>query len=161
MLNGRLRRADRGLAIALHSDAVVPCAYRPFCKQWLYFDSKLNEYPARIPHLFPKGRLPNIAITVDSRGSTKEFSALIVNTLPDYECISKGQCFPLYLYESTEESGRLDLGKKDGEVTKRIPDSEHIDRGRLSLPVFRRKSWTGGVCAVVPSGRKGKWLFSE
>ncbi len=105
-----------GNAIRLRPDTAVPCAYRPFSKQWLYFDAKLNEYPARIPTLFPKGKLPNVAICVDSRGSTKEFSTLIVNTLPDYECISKGQCFPLHLYQKAEEFGRLDLGTHDGEV---------------------------------------------
>jgi phage repressor protein C with HTH and peptisase S24 domain len=105
-----------GNTITLRPDAAVPCAYRPFSNQWLYFDAKLNEYPARIPTLFPKGKLPNVAICVDSRGSTKEFSTLVVDTLPDYEYISKGQCFPLYLYEPAEGSGQLNLSKSDGEI---------------------------------------------
>jgi len=37
----------------------------------------------------------------------------MVNTLPDYEMISKGQCFPLYLYERAEDDGKL--GFDDGE----------------------------------------------
>lgn len=33
----------------------------------------------------------------------------------DLECISKGQCFPLYLYEKVEaKGGELDLANGDG-----------------------------------------------
>lgn len=57
-----------------------------------------------MPHIFPNERRQNLAICVDSRGSTKAFSALITNILPDYELISKGQCFPLHVYD--EDSPR-------------------------------------------------------
>jgi len=103
-----------GNTIEFRSDAALQSIYRPYAKQWLYYDRTLNEYPARIPSLFPQGRHPNLAISVDSRGSTKEFSTLMVDTLPDYELISKGQCFPLYLYEKVEDIGKL--GFDDGEI---------------------------------------------
>jgi len=94
--------ADKSLAIG---------CYRPYTKQWVCFDRALNEFVYKLPQLFPEGRLPNIAICVDSRGSTKDFSALIVNTLPDYECISKGQCFPLYAYTPADETEELNFGE--------------------------------------------------
>ena len=37
-------------------------------------------------------------------GSTKPFSALMVDCLPDLELISKGQCFPRYRFHQKEES---------------------------------------------------------
>ena len=43
-----------------------------------------------------------MAIQVTGTGSSKDFSCLISNTLPDLEVISKGQCFPLYHYEKNE-----------------------------------------------------------
>ena len=36
-------------------------------------------------------------------GSTKPFSALMVDAMPDLELISKGQCFPRYRFEKREE----------------------------------------------------------
>jgi predicted helicase len=45
----------------------------------------------------------NLVICVTGRGSTKDFCALMTDTLPDLEMISKGQCFPMFLFE-TEES---------------------------------------------------------
>ncbi|MDE2987419.1 MAG: hypothetical protein OXT70_05115 [Chloroflexota bacterium] len=41
---------------------------------------------------------------VSGLGSPKPFSALIVDTMPDLEFISKGQCFPRYRYSRTTAS---------------------------------------------------------
>lgn len=52
----------------------------------------------------------NRIISVNGRGSTKAFSVLITDLTPDLEMISKGQCFPLYLYEEKQtESPTGDL----------------------------------------------------
>lgn len=77
--------------------------YRPFTKQNLYFDRGLVNDVAKIPAMFPDSGVKNFVICVTGRGATKEFSALITSFIPDLEMISKGQCFPLYLYESMEE----------------------------------------------------------
>ena len=57
---------------------------------------------------------PNRAIAVTGTGSTKDFSCLIVDKLPDLEVISKGQCFPWSVYE-----------KKSGSVTPDFFDETH------------------------------------
>ena len=50
----------------------------------------------------------NRAISVPGVGSTKPFSALVVNLMPDLELISKGQCFPRYRYrQPTDAQGAL------------------------------------------------------
>ncbi|EAZ97691.1 helicase domain protein [Marinobacter sp. ELB17] len=85
------------------SDSVVCSLYRPFTKQWMYFNRNFNEMIYQMRHIFPDAEAKNLVISVTGRGSTKEFSALITDTLPDFEMISKGQCFPLYLYERDEE----------------------------------------------------------
>lgn len=114
----RALKADvaKGKAIAFKEQSVVASAYRPFAKNWLYFDRRLNEFVYQMPAIFPEGKLSNIAICVDSRGSTKDFSCIVTGTLPDYEFISKGQCFPLYLYEPANASGQLDLGNQHTEI---------------------------------------------
>ena len=51
------------------------------------------------PNLKADRSSENAVISVTGRGATKEFSALIANEIPDLEMISKGQCFPMNLYE--------------------------------------------------------------
>lgn len=82
---------------------IVSALYRPFSKLNLYYSRDLIERMLQIPKLFPTEKSSNLAICVTGRGATKEFSALIANTIPDLEMISKGQCFPLYLYEEITE----------------------------------------------------------
>ena len=58
--------------------------------------------------IFPASDSENRVICVPGIGSTKPFSALVVDTMPDLELISKGQCFPRYRYqERTDAQGEL------------------------------------------------------
>ncbi len=80
--------------------------YRPFNKQRLYFSQNYNDRLGKIPLIFPDESVENRVICVTGRGSTKEFCAFLSSVSPDYELISKGQCFPLKLYEpSTAAEG--------------------------------------------------------
>ncbi len=103
--------AERGRKYEFETDSVVPGLYRPFTKAWSYFNRRLNDMVYQMPRLFPTPRHRNLAISVTGAGSSKEFSCLIVDTLPDLEVISKGQCFPLYAYEKAEaaQSNKGDL----------------------------------------------------
>lgn len=77
---------------------LVQSVYRPYCKQWIYYNKSLNERTYQMPKIFPIAPVENLAICVTGRGSTKDFSVLMTSTLPDLEMISKSQCFPLYHY---------------------------------------------------------------
>ena len=79
---------------------IVPAVYRPFYKTWLYYDSTLNHRTGKMPRIFPDASAENRVICVTGRGATKDFCALMTDILPDLEMVSKGQCFPLYLYEA-------------------------------------------------------------
>lgn len=92
---------------AFEPEGLVPSLYRPFTKQGLYFNRRFNEMVYQIPQIFPTKDSKNLVISVTGRGATKEFSALITNVIPDLEMISKGQCFPLYLYEKTPKNASL------------------------------------------------------
>ncbi len=85
--------------------------YRPFSKQWCYFDNSIVMELYQMPKIFPNSELGNLVICATGRGSTKGFCAFVTNNLPDLEMVSKGQCFPLYLYEKTEiqQTGNADL----------------------------------------------------
>ncbi|HWH56412.1 MAG TPA: type ISP restriction/modification enzyme, partial [Terriglobales bacterium] len=77
---------------------LVSSLYRPFTKQWLYSSKTWNWSRHLMPKYFPSVGGSNKVISVTGLGSTKEFSALITDTLPDLEVVSKGQCFPEHLY---------------------------------------------------------------
>lgn len=55
-----------------------------------------------MPRIFPDAAAENRVISVTGRGATNDFCALMTDTLPDLEMVSKGQCFPLYLYDEPE-----------------------------------------------------------
>ena len=73
--------------------------YRPFVKQNCYVEYVLANSKYQMDRIFPTKDSENQAIYVPGVGSTKPFSALVTNTMPDLELVSKGQCFPRYRFE--------------------------------------------------------------
>ena len=63
---------------------------------------------------FPAVDTENRVICVPGIGSTKPFSALVADTMPDLELISKGQCFPRYRYRERAEVQRELPGIESG-----------------------------------------------
>lgn len=86
----------------------VKSMYRPFCKQWLYFDRQVVERVLQFPKIFPNPQVENLVICVSGTGVTKDFNAFIVNCLPDVQLQANGQGFPLYTYEETAAAGLFD-----------------------------------------------------
>jgi predicted helicase len=109
--------AERKRHYEFKAPNIVPSVYRPFMKAWLYFGSEMNDRPGQMPSIFPTPRHPNLVISVTGAGSSKEFSCLIVDTLPEREVISKGQCFPLYAYEKADDAKASKGGLFDEDVT--------------------------------------------
>ena len=94
----------------------VPSTYRPFCKQWLYFDRQWNERVYRIPSLFPSPEHPNRVIAVSALGSRSTFSVLMTDTVPCLhlaDASNGSQCFPRYRYVETDDGGGLFGGTGD------------------------------------------------
>jgi predicted helicase len=58
-----------------------------------------------LPKLFPASAMENIVICVPGLGSTKDYSVLISNIIPDLGFCDASQCFPLYYYEEKGYSG--------------------------------------------------------
>ncbi len=85
---------------AVFSDANIrEVVYRPFVRQYLYDDHTFSQRSARTESLFPGDAGENRAICVTGTGSTKPFSTLMVDTMPDLHFIAFGQCFPRYRYQ--------------------------------------------------------------
>ena len=155
--------------------AVEPCwtvsMYRPFCKQWLYFNKELNERTCQQTRLFPlaggerakgpankpisfskassaikdemegKGGemtyqqtvlspLPNTGIYITGVGASRDFSALMVDCIPNLHLMDTGQFLPLYWYEEYEPTGGL-FGSGTGGYVRRDAITDE------TLAVFR------------------------
>ncbi|MFP6301352.1 type ISP restriction/modification enzyme [Helicobacter pylori] len=72
--------------------------YRPFNKQWLYFDKNLNERQCQFSKIFPDKNAQNVVINTGV-GNGKDFSALVSDFIPDSSLISHNQAYPLYYYD--------------------------------------------------------------
>lgn len=86
--------------------------YRPFVKMHLYFSKVFNNSIHLLPKIFPTPDSENIAICVDSKGSSRPFSALMVNMLPDLHLLPTTQCFPLYIYEQRTTLFKNEFAKR-------------------------------------------------
>ncbi|MFM6764681.1 MAG: type ISP restriction/modification enzyme, partial [Dolichospermum sp.] len=107
-------------------ESIVQGTYRPYCKQWSFFDRDINDFVGQLPKIFPNQNLENLVICVNGVGGNKEQSTLIVDTLIDLNMQHAGtQCFPLYTYEKQSELGELFATATTAEYTKKenIPDS--------------------------------------
>ncbi len=72
--------------------------YRPFNKQWLYWDKNLNEGQSQLPKIFPDKDAQNVVINTGV-GNGKNFSALASDCISDYGLILQNQAYPLYYYD--------------------------------------------------------------
>ncbi|GAA7027811.1 hypothetical protein Kyoto30A_09970 [Helicobacter pylori] len=81
-----------------HKDRIRLALYRPFNKQWLYFDKNLNERQYQLPKIFPDKDAQNVVINTGV-GNGKNFSAFVSDCISDYHLISPNQAYPLYYYD--------------------------------------------------------------
>ena len=95
---------ERGKSLSFRDEAIVPSIYRPFCRQHLYFDRRLNERVYQFARIFPTGSEENLVICVTGAGAGAVFSSLMVDCIPNFHTMDTGQCFPLRLYEIVEET---------------------------------------------------------
>ncbi|RKV07221.1 restriction endonuclease [Helicobacter pylori] len=70
--------------------------YRPFNKQWLYWDKDLINRQGRFSKIFPDKSARNVVINT---GVGKAFSALISSEIPCYDLLHHNQAYPLYYYD--------------------------------------------------------------
>ena len=91
--------------------------YRPFTKEWLYFDRMFNNSVYQMLRLFPTPEHENVVISVTGIGAAKPFSALVTDAIPNLHLHDTGQCFPMYWYEKMDKSkngDKLPLGFGEG-----------------------------------------------
>ncbi|GAA6907645.1 hypothetical protein HpHNI82_11400 [Helicobacter pylori] len=81
-----------------HKDRIRLAMYRPFNKQWLYFDKNLNERQYQLPKIFPNKDAQNVVINTGV-GNGKNFSTLVSDCISSHDLILNNQAYPLYYYD--------------------------------------------------------------
>ena len=93
--------------------------YRPFTKQQFYFCKQFNGMVYQQPRIFPTPHTKNLAICISGTGGDKVFSTLMVNIVPDVNCLDAGvQCFPRYRYLSEAKDRQTSLIQGNPEHTR-------------------------------------------
>ncbi|GAA7747197.1 hypothetical protein HpCOL16_12510 [Helicobacter pylori] len=72
--------------------------YRPFNKQWLYWDEDWIHRQRRFSKIFPDKSAQNVVINTSSMAS-RNFSCLIANEITDCQTMANTQAYPLYYYD--------------------------------------------------------------
>jgi len=106
-LKAELRRDKPSV---IEANRAVPSIYRPFCKQWLYFDRQWNERVYLQPSLFPTPDHPNRVIAVSGVGAGTGYAVLVADVIPCLHLPGAGnavQCFPRYRYTEAGGEGSL------------------------------------------------------
>ncbi|MCP9759388.1 DEAD/DEAH box helicase [Aquitalea sp. S1-19] len=93
-----------GFRLRFSQEKLVTSVYRPFMKQWAYYDDHLNHRVGQMPRIFSNSQSPNRVICVSGKGEKVGFSTLICDAVPSLHMvdIDGSQCFPLYLYDAAE-----------------------------------------------------------
>ena len=104
-LENNLRRRK---SVAFSRSNVRTIQYRPFVKQHCYVDFVFVQMKYQMDSIFPSAEIENRAICVPGVGSTKPFSTLMVDEMPDLHFAAFGQCFPRYRYAVRHGGGAFD-----------------------------------------------------
>lgn len=117
-----LSRIEKNAAIEFNPSSLAISEYRPFSKQWIYFNSSLNWSAYLIPRFFPDAETDNLAICLSSPGSRGMLSVLMTDKIPSLHAadMAGSQCFPLRVFETVdnEDNGNLFFIHQRGNRTR-------------------------------------------
>lgn len=102
----------RDKPLTFDEKGMVESTYRPFTKQAMYFNRRLNERVLQMPKIFPERGTENLVIQLNAKYKGYGQIAIISNLIPDLHCNGDSQCFPIYLYDNeatAEPSANDDL----------------------------------------------------
>ena len=102
----------------LERDLIRIALYRPFFKQYVYFEKKAFIHrPYRIPSFYPTGDIGNLSILVSDK-IKGEPSAIITDATPDIHVHESSQAFPFKTKEKNRENTRpVEIQAKNQAIT--------------------------------------------
>ena len=130
----------KGNIFSLDPKSLTHGTYRPYTKQWMYFNRRFNEMVYQIPKIFPSSETGNKIISIAGVGA-RAFSTLMSDQIPCLDSIEKGQCFLAHLYEGTEGTSA---------VSSRFTPSCQPDKPQLhNLAICLTLSGTKGFSVLM------------
>jgi predicted helicase len=135
-------------AIAYFEHAIVRASYRPFTAMYFYLDRACIWSAYQMPYIFCDRTAKNVVINVTGSGA-KQFSALVMDCVPDIQTQFNGQCFPLYLYDEAATG-----------VDAPAPSLFDQPKGKPGVPA-RRNAITDAGLAHFQSAYPGEKLTKE
>ncbi|MBW4571568.1 MAG: hypothetical protein KME31_27195 [Tolypothrix carrinoi HA7290-LM1] len=136
----------RGIKKVFDETSIKSSVYRPFCKQYLYFDKHFNGRTYQWFDIYRENNSQNKYIAFSALGNTKPFHCLATNSIIDLHLTGDSQCLPLYRYDKDGKriDNITDWGLKqfqnhynDTTITKL--DIFHYTYAVLHNPVYREK----------------------
>lgn len=95
---GLTNKFKRGNKITLNNQEMIVFMHRPFTKKWMFYNTDIIEMPSRYRYI--ANNMGNI-IYIQGQGSSKNFSALVTNLIPNFQLIANGKGFPMYIGEDS------------------------------------------------------------
>lgn len=129
-----LKTVESNKPIVFSKSSTTTAGYRPFCKQYLYYDTSLNERPGQHKLFFPSRKISNCIIALSG---SKGLSALMANTIVDLHFVGDTQCFPLYWYEG---NGSGQFSRHDAITDEAL--------------TFFRKAYPNGIAGPTKQSRR-------
>ncbi len=105
---------QRGKYAEFKKEKIRKSLYRPFSKQYIYFDRILNEEVYQFPHYFPalQSKKENLVICLSGLGHDI-FRCQMADAITDYKFSNSAnggtQCFPFYVYDEDGSNRRENL----------------------------------------------------
>ena len=81
--------------------------YRPFVKQFHYFDKTFNNCVYQIPKIYRKDQPSPRSIVVSGIGSSTGFSALMVDCVPNLHTLDSDQVYPEFWFDEPHLTGGM------------------------------------------------------
>ena len=140
---------ERNVKAEFKKDNVKNSMFRPFSKQFIYFDNILVHRRSHFHKLYPynEQESSNFVICLTAVGNTKPFHTLIVNSIADLHLTGDSQCFPFYTYDEDGTNRKENISDwsldefqkqyKDEKITKW--DIFYYIYGVLHKPEYREK----------------------
>ncbi|EKP12351.1 hypothetical protein KHM19_27480 [Leptospira borgpetersenii] len=124
---------------------IVPSIYRPFVKQWMYFNKHFNNRVYQMPRIFPDAATENLVICITGLGETKGFTPLITDMVPNLHFVAGSHAshsistIPMRL-KLTPRQKTLFLSLQN----RKNPNQKESAEMRLpmrGLPIFKKNIW--------------------
>jgi predicted helicase len=97
---GLKKKLEQGKFLDVDRNKIRTTVYRPFAKEYLYFDKDINDRVSQFPKIFPTREIEKENFIIWLKvGMEVPFFVLCSNTIVDLLPQGGSQCFPFYVYD--------------------------------------------------------------